>query len=724
MSPVYTEKEGDPWDEDGWFPFWQYSSAYGSTDKWTELRMRFLLSLFIVVFCLIVGRLYYLQILEGSKLKALAVKQYAFSPTPEMPAAIDVSDIKNDVSIFSVHNYYKFLVQTFKNNRFTIDIVGAITILIGVAQVILAYYPIRRDLRAKKIMAVDLTRRFFDKETIHRATRYYVRTKCTSYDPSCYDEISKFPAEESEDLFNTVDNVIKTFRNNKFFLILADSGMGKTTFVLNYYIYNLCKHRKLQYKIEVVPLIHKDCDEYILSISDKDNTVLFLDGFDEDVKAISDYEQRFKELSRLCSGFMAVIMTCRTQFFHTDEDIPKGTGISKVGPRSLCENSIYNLSSIYIAPFDDNDVTTFLRKCYNFKAKRAKQIACQIAEKIPYLKVRPLLLTYIPEIVKQNTRASNAAQIYEIMVNGWLEREAKDNEKQELQNFSEDLAVNFYVGEELRDVYGIHYEELSDLTSKLDLLIDSDKVTGRSLLNRNSDGFYKFAHRSIMEFLVVKQLVKGNKSCCNIPLTDLMRRFFVETVCTQWPLSESVITSLCNLRFQVSHNDNYEGAFHTKQEVTLSLYSLLKARNLLTPAQISALFDFKEVSKFTSNQSLILLCRDLSLCLVSYDEGSIIYDYRRDDAFWLEKTTYSLKQNAVPIGLSAIPPREQVGVIAFINYFGSKIGYDLLYLVLNLSQNEMIMSQGTTKDSFIIKFNPITQTQENEDTLVSQPSFD
>ena len=57
-------------------------------------------------------------------------------------------------------------------------------------------------------------------------------------------------------------------------ILLADSGMGKTSFVLNYY----ARHkRKLwsEFKLAVVPLGAPDADALIQAVSEKTNTVLF-----------------------------------------------------------------------------------------------------------------------------------------------------------------------------------------------------------------------------------------------------------------------------------------------------------------------------------------------------------------------------------------------------------------------------------------------------------------
>jgi hypothetical protein len=57
--------------------------------------------------------------------------------------------------------------------------------------------------------------------------------------------------------------------------------------------------------------------------------------------------------------------------------------------------------------------------------------------------------------------------------------------------------------------------------------IESWKLTTRSLLNRDASGAYKFAHRSIMEFLFVKAFIGGQDACADLEWTDMMCDLFL-----------------------------------------------------------------------------------------------------------------------------------------------------------------------------------------------------
>ena len=72
-------------------------------------------------------------------------------------------------------------------------------------------------------------------------------------------------------------------------------------------------------------------DEHIKKIPNKSNTVLFLDAFDEDTLAIHDHRTRLEQILKNCEEFLQVLITCRSQFFERDEEIPREAGMIKIG---------------------------------------------------------------------------------------------------------------------------------------------------------------------------------------------------------------------------------------------------------------------------------------------------------------------------------------------------------------------------------------------------------
>jgi hypothetical protein len=243
-----------------------------------------------------------------------------------------------------------------------------------------------REYRTQHILQQDPTTKLYGEETIKSATRYYVQPNCSSVDPT---QEAAMPKAEvgSESLFEVVDKFLRADSPHRHLLLLADSGMGKSSFVLNYYARNQRRPKRKRHHLVVVPLNDPKADEYIAHIENPQDAVLFLDAFDEDPQAIADHRERLAELMEVCGPFKRVLITCRTQFFPTDEVLPRGTGIVRVGAVRLGEKKGYDFFRQYLAPFDDSQVEKFLRKRYSILQWRQRKKAGELVRKIPLLSI-------------------------------------------------------------------------------------------------------------------------------------------------------------------------------------------------------------------------------------------------------------------------------------------------------------------------------------------------
>jgi hypothetical protein len=401
------------------------------------------------------------------------------------------------------------------------------------------------ETRRRRFLQDKFGRGPYDKATIDNSTRYYIRPKCTSIDPGQEIELRHSLIAPRQDLFDTIDLFLDHGNSRRHLLLLADSGTGKTSFVLNYYAYNQGRPKKKRHRIALVPLGIKGSDALIARVSEAEDTVLFLDAFDEDVKAIRDHKGRITDIMESCQRFKRVVITCRTQFFPRDEEIPAETGILKLGPRKAGEKGAYEFWKLYLSPFDDDDVRNYIKKRFPFWRYRSRKKARSIALKIPLLSARPMLLAYIPDIMASNTQTKRTCELYEVLIEAWLERESSWADKAALREFSERLAVDLYVNRGKRHTERIPHNELSQFAKKWKLSLKQWQLTGRSLLNRDAEGNYKFAHRSIMEYLFVLRLVKGDTVCFRIPLTDQMKRFLLDLLLPDELQSEIALLSGC-----------------------------------------------------------------------------------------------------------------------------------------------------------------------------------
>jgi len=403
-----------------------------------------------------------------------------------------------------------------------------VAILIGVMTKLWPLWKVRRDRRS-------LDKRFgaqlYPKAAIENAVRFYIEPDCQSLDPGGAEE-PKLVYGARQNLFAAVDQALYSTTQHRYVILLADSGMGKSTFLLNYYVRYL-RRRRRNFNLELVPLNIPDADERIAKIEDKAQTVLFLDALDEDTLAIVDHAERLANLRALTLDFERVLITCRTQFFPKDEEIPRETGVVIVGPRDAGEQGQYYYHKLYLSPFTDDQVQAYLMKRYPFRQKRKREKALDIVKRIPQLSARPMLLARIDVLLQSDRETTFVFELYEEMVQGWLVREEGILEgirKDFLREFSERLAVDLYINRKDRGSERIPKIMLAGLAAEWQIPLEDWQLSGRSLLNRDAEGNYKFAHRSIMEYLFVRRLIKGDRKCRNIELTDQMQSFIWEVI--------------------------------------------------------------------------------------------------------------------------------------------------------------------------------------------------
>lgn len=406
--------------------------------------------------------------------------------------------------------------------------ISLLALWVACGRLLAAAYPIWRRRRNEMLLRRRLAQGRYDGDTIRRSTRYYVMPKCTNIDPAQEVELRRALAAVRQDLFTQIDSFLSEECADRHALILADSGTGKTSCILNYYARNEKRPRSQRHRLALVPLGIPSSMGLISAITDKEETALFLDALDEDVAALADHQARVAQIMETCRAFRRVLITCRTQFFPKDEEIPVETGVVKLGPRKAGERPIYEFRKLYLAPFDDGDIREYLRMRYPFWRRSSRRMAFSIVRAIPNLAVRPMLLAHVPDLVDRGGLISSASDLYEDMIASWIERETAWVEKDALREFSERLAVNMFAKREERGMERIPVEELRALSESWRTGLHSWQIGGRSLLNRDAQGNYKFAHRSIMEYLFVERLLQGDPDCEGLVLTDQMKAFLME----------------------------------------------------------------------------------------------------------------------------------------------------------------------------------------------------
>lgn len=414
----------------------------------------------------------------------------------------------------------------------TLKVIGAFIAIIGGAAS--ATYWVtkgRYAKRAKKLheaMAYSESSPQFTSSEIKRALVGYIRPDCSQVDPSNEVDISS-ATDVRENIFHTVDRFITKSQQRRHQLILADSGMGKTSFCLNFYDHfrRTCPDTG----IYMLSLAHPDAISRINKMKRKSSSIIILDALDEDPSAMSDGTGRLYDLLQACADFKSVIVTCRSQFFANDAAIPTETGVSIVGPRMAGQNSSYKLYRLYLSGFDRKQVRHYIRlhfPWWNPFSFSRRSAATRLVSNVHELSARPMLLALLPLLVRDGGKSNEIYDLYEYMITKWLDRESTWIPQDRLLAVSKELAFQIHANHAGGGRDRVTLNELEAIADRVHPNKEHwDYLTTRSLLNRDSVGNYKFAHRSIMEFLFVSAAISGDARCFNVQWTDLMKQLFI-----------------------------------------------------------------------------------------------------------------------------------------------------------------------------------------------------
>ncbi len=400
----------------------------------------------------------------------------------------------------------------------------------------------------------------FDYLTIKRLRDIFIPTRYARISPNRYDnphEAHKHDEPRKLIPFMLKKSFNERVENEKFYLILADSGMGKTAFMVNLYMayhsfFNL--RQKQNYKMRLFrfqppdPENPVDLVERIKTIKEEEakNTILLLDGLDEDPyilskdPKISDDEAFVARLNRIASNsirFCDVVITCRTQYFPQEEKHDYVLNIRKPG------GGYYKMNKYYLFPFSDKEVGKYLNKKYGrlkFWNWPKKEKAKALVRNSHKLMSRPMLLSYLDDLVLEEKNYRFSFQIYETLIEKWLTRESekwKRNDEQEkfresLRQLARATALQIYENWRTTGVLHLAKGEAEQIAKAHNLELNPDEVKGKSLLTCDPLLNWKFAHKSILEYFLAKECVADWSFALsfNFSSMDMAKHFYMEMV--------------------------------------------------------------------------------------------------------------------------------------------------------------------------------------------------
>jgi uncharacterized protein YjbI with pentapeptide repeats len=309
--------------------------------------------------------------------------------------------------------------------------------------------------------------------------------------------------------------------------ILSDAGMGKSSLLMMLKLSHELKFWPSDVRFALVK-IGEDTVERLKTIEDKPHTVLLLDSLDEDPSAWGKIEQRLGELLQASKAFRQVVLTCRTQFFPKSVEDPRFGRVEIEG---------FRCNLLYLSPFSDDQIRTYLKKGLDWtwpqrlihfggRDSDRRRKALEIMSAMGSLRMRPMLLGQIEDLMSANVERWDAYSIYDVLVDRWLNREVAKTDgtshtKKELRQACKQLAVHLFTeGRRKLSEEELDGQELGEISAAP---IKSIDVKGRSLLNRTSDGDFRFSHLSIQEFFVAESFVLSETKSLHV--TDQILEF-------------------------------------------------------------------------------------------------------------------------------------------------------------------------------------------------------
>lgn len=349
----------------------------------------------------------------------------------------------------------------------------------------------------------------------------YVPTQCQGTPPHNFDEpdeaVTSAPKQELVKFF--IDEVFtKDNTNRRLYCIFAGSGMGKTTFSVQLFVEYIHRYKEstLPYDIYLRDLGDAKVIEQIKSLSDEigdkaHRSILILDALDENLQASEDFEAFRTKLEEVIAPFKFVVITCRSQFFPNEHEMPEYSNIRI----NTTDKNLLSYNKIYICPFSPSDITLYISKKYKGWGSKNRQLrkqAIAIIEKCKHLMARPVLLSYIDDLIDENRNYTTESDIYETLIKRWLKREVGNipdtavrmDRYNELIAFSQKLAERMYQNWRETGDFRLDGQTMNDFCQKNHFDKIHYQFRRRSLINHDAAGAFKFSHKSFLEYFLAQ----------------------------------------------------------------------------------------------------------------------------------------------------------------------------------------------------------------------------
>ena len=284
------------------------------------------------------------------------------------------------------------------------------------------------------------------------------------------------------------------------YIIFGDTGTGKTAALVHLFDDYVTQYKQGEHPYPNIKFfsLRDTTLETISNLPDKENTILLLDALDETPAAQDPtlFPQFQEGLQALFHGFARVVITCRPQLFSNQ----KAT-FDFTHPIIRTSNSWVKCTELFLAPFDNRQINQYLRQVFPIiKNHKEREKAKEIVKKHADIAIRPLVLTYIKDIVESKRDINTSLDLYDIIIEKTLQRDLEkiypvptEEQIKQWWNITSDVAGYMYRNNKL----SINEQELDSIES----VTKEPQFKQRSMLTLTVNGFH-FPHKSFYEYFM------------------------------------------------------------------------------------------------------------------------------------------------------------------------------------------------------------------------------
>ncbi len=315
---------------------------------------------------------------------------------------------------------------------------------------------------------------------------------------------------------------VKHSKLPKVYLILGNTGSGKSSALVHLFTdyINCHSQSNLPYNIRIYSLRPDNIFETINNIPLENNkkNILLLDALDENLsaqkpKASKEYTNFIHQLEEIYKNpnFAFVIITCRLQFFKDISEEPGKTDIPIGGSDPWLQ-----VNKLHLESFTKKQVEDFLAQAFSISNENEKHSkAAQLINKHNKIASRPIILSYIRDIVDTNREINTTLDFYNTIVEKELRRNISriqptvtDEQVKQWWDMTSEVAGFMYKHGKTE----ITYDELLQILidhqlAKPNDTIDEDLFQQRSLLTRTGNTFH-FSHKSFYEYFMAYRFLQ------------------------------------------------------------------------------------------------------------------------------------------------------------------------------------------------------------------------